>query len=517
MSKVTKTIVVNTPKPKGKKGKPKKEKKAQIVIVTPKKAKKVIKQKLRGVVSNINGGMLAKKIAAAICLPGTCPNLRLRESAFDSNYTAVDSLHSLLSIKQPTNLGTYTSMPVGNSFVALFKDPLRSAIVFQPNPNTGSVAQVYSYVGYFRNGANVNSYYSNINTNATGEVELFEPLYFVSGGAWAPHGTRLYPGSVAGGNLYFWVDYNATVTVVQSSADTSADAIFYIWSGKDELVSSLKFSTTTVTFTQALTSGGYIRVAYLSNNATPVATNLTVTITGSGDVFAHLAVPNVESHYNQLTKTRVNAASILISPIASVLNENGTLSGGFIENAKPWYNYTNSTSVLSLPIGFFDEWSFKLGMYAFVKPSDIAEYSYHEYCTYDASGLSKSAFNLESPSRYLVMCGSVDVQSAAALGLEFLLTLNWDLEYQSTDQWFETHKAGSTAYDTMNAVEIVSGIPIFHENPLHWKDITGAIAGGFNFVKKHATKFAKAFSIFMPHLAGPAHLASSFMNSLPEM
>lgn len=214
----------------------------------------------------MGGTALAQRIAAAICLPGTCPNLRVKSSLFDSVPSAVDSLHSLYTIKQPTNLQTYPSMPIGNTFAALFKDPLRSSIVFTPNPNTAGTPVTYSYVASFRNGTNTNAFYTPASTNSTGVTQSLEPLYFISTGVWSPHGNRLYPGLAGNGYYYVWVDYTATVTIVQSSADTSAELICAYYSGKDEILPTLKFSSTTVTYTQALTTGGYVRFAYLSNN-----------------------------------------------------------------------------------------------------------------------------------------------------------------------------------------------------------------------------------------------------------
>jgi hypothetical protein len=86
----------------------------------------------------------------------------------------------------------------------------------------------------------------------------------------------------------------------------------------------------------------------------------------------------------------------------------------------------------------------------------------------------------------------------------------------SNDQWFETHRAPGTFMDAQCALEIVSSVAIFHENPLHWTDIRGSIGKGMNFMRRHGKKIASGFSTLFPHLSAPIGAAGDFFASLPE-
>jgi hypothetical protein len=472
---------------------------------------KRIKHQVRSSTSN----SVSKSIAAAICIPGSCPNLRIKSSPGDSHPTAAVSLHNVTTQKQPSSTGTYPiTMPVGTSFVALFRDPFRSAIVYQPNPTSAN----YTYVGYFRTPANVlNGYYTTIGTSNTSVQELINPIYFKATSSFTPHGVYLYPG-FADGTAFFWVDYNATVTIVQSIADTAARAVFGEFDGEDEQAFAGSFAgSTTVTFTQTVTTGAYMSIVYISNNATPVITNLTVSIVGSGDSFGHWSIPNVINHLPQLTRCRINSLSVMTSPVAAALNRGGTITAGDVEGNLPWYTMVTTSAITNLPTTNYSEKDFMVGLYAFLKPADISELAMRANCSLDGTVPSKCAFDLRDGFRYIAIVLNSDVVGAVSPGMEFLLTFNWDIEYQTSDQWFETHAAPGYYMDTVRALELVSPVPVFHDNPLHWSDIKSALAGGYNFMRKHARKIGGAIGSLFPFLSGPAHLGGEFMSSLPEL
>jgi hypothetical protein len=457
------------------------------------------------------GSSLSNKIAYGICIPGSVPNLRMKPTVGDSRPTGVVALHSLTTQKQPTNAGTYNSMPIGTSFCALFRDPFRAMIVFTPN----TAAAQYTYVGQFRTSVNVlNPYFVFANIAQAEEVPL-NMVYLKASTAFAPHGSYLFPGSFDD-DRYVWLDLGASITVVQSVADTGGRLSLFAWDGSAVQFAVGLFNTTTVTVTNTFATGSYVSMQYSSQTNPPTNTNLTVSFGGTGDVFAHLAVPNVINHLQQLTAVRMNAASIMMTPVAAALNRGGTITGGDLEANALWYNYTNTNAITSLPSGNFSEKDFMVGMYSFLKPGSIDDFAVRNNCTVDSGIPTQCYWNLTDKARYNVFVLNSDVTGAVSPGLEFLLTCYWDLEFQTSDEWFETHLPTGSHYDTIDALELCERVPVFHDNPLHFSDVKAALSGGYNFIRKHSSKIAGAIGTMFPFLAGPARAGAKFLHSLPE-
>lgn len=496
----------------------KKDKPRKKINATMGKTKRMIpKRTFRTVVSAAYGNgkkktsVLSNKIAYGICIPGAVPNLRVKPTVGDSRPTGVVALHSLTTQKQPNNAGTYVSMPIGTTFCALFRDPFRAMIVFTPN----TVGATYTYVGQFRTSTNVlNPYFVSGNIAQAEEIPL-NMVYLKASSAFAPHGTYLFPGSFDD-DRYVWLDYGATITVVQSVADTGGRLSVFTWDGSAVPFLVGLFNTTTVTVTQSIATGSYVSLQYSSQTNPPTGTNLTVSVVGTGDVFAHMAVPNVINHLQQLTAVRMNAASIMMSPVAAAINRGGTITGGDLEANVLWYNYTNTNAITSLPCGNFSEKDFMVGMYSFLKPGSIEDFAVRNNCTVDSGIPTQCYWYLADKARYNVFVLNSDVTGTVSPGLEFLLTCYWDLEFQTSDEWFETHLPTGSHYDTIDALELVERVPVFHDNPLHLSDVKAALAGGYNFIRKHSAKIGGALGAMFPFLAGPARAGAKFMQSLPE-
>jgi hypothetical protein len=470
-------------------------------------------RQIRGIRPQFSG--VTNAIAKALALPGSCPNLRIKNTAGDAHPTAVVALHSAINYKQPVNAGTYASMPQGTCFTALFRDPFRSTIQFIANSATAPLT--YTYTAYFRPpvSGGVIAYFTTAAAAEPGYTDDLEPLYWVGSGAFQPHGKYLYPG-YADDRSAVWLDLGATITITQSTSDTAAKLIVSTYNGGFEEVITIPFVASTAVFTQLITTGSYIQLRYITATTTVLSNQLAIVLSGNGDVFAHLAVPNISNHLLQLTRCRVNAASALLSPAASVLNISGTIFGGDIEPNNMWTSYAVGGAIGLLPQGNYDDFKFAQGMYAFLKPGDINELAMKNSVATDGTFPTRCGFNLNDNSRYLVFYLTSDVTGTTAAGNEYLLTLNWDIEYQTSDQWFETHLASGMYRDTEMALEVLSRIPVFHENPLHFSDVLSAIKGGYNLMRRHAPNIAKTLSLFAPHLSTPANFIGNAVNSLPE-
>jgi len=454
---------------------------------------------------------LATTIAGAFALPGTCPNLRIRSTIADSMPTACTSLHSLATVKSPTAGTNYGAIiPQGTSFMAIFRDPLRSLVQYTTN------VPAYTYNLQFRdlNGAVSSS--MNLPAAIASVDTAVDFLYATSLTVGAPHGPVLYPGLYQE-RSYFWLDFNATITLTQTVIAAATVTVLAFTGDEDEVASSL-FAAGTWSYTQTAPAGAYLRLLYLAGTA--VANTISAVIAGSNDSFAHISLPNIHNHLPQLTKARVNAVSLMASPVASLLNRGGTITGGNIEGGVSWNSAITTTALTQLPQGNYDERDFAKGMYTFLRPSSIDELSMQEYATFDnLSNLVPSSvgFPLKTNFRYAAFVLVSDVVGTTAPGLEYLRTANWDLEFQTPDQWFENHRPPGKYSDVEEALYLLETVPMFHENPLHFADIKNALRGGYNFMRKNGRAIASAFSRFFPHFSTPATVAGEIFNVLPEI
>jgi hypothetical protein len=485
---------------------------------TFRKSRVVVKKSIASKSQSIRSSPV-KNLAMAMCLPGSCPNLRIKSDAGESQPTAATNLHRYMAISQPAVLGTYTSMPTGTTYVGFFRDPLRSTVLFTPNTAT----KTYAYTAYFHSSANTNV----VTLSSAGdmsEVLDLDPIYLAESGSagFKPHGDYLFCGTYAG-KSYVWVDLNATVTFTRSvtTNTTNTDIINVLrWEGDDVDVSSLPFSGTnaTVVFTNTYAYGGYYHFSYYSTmtTAAPASLNISFVLGGTGDVFGHLSVPNAINHLAQFTRARINAGSIMTSPTAALINRGGTITAGSIEGSLLWYNTVTPQFLANLPSTNMAEKDYATGMYAFLKPGGFPELSYYDYVVMAGTTPAAVGFPLKNNYRYLSFVLQSDVVGSVSPGEEFLLSLNWDIEYQTSDLWLETHLSSSSVFMTMSAIEMMARVGQFHDNPLHFADIIKSIRGGYNWVRGNVKNVGNwlhtALDVGVPLARG----AGNYMINMPE-
>jgi hypothetical protein len=219
-------------------------------------------------------------------------------------------------------------------------------------------------------------------------------------------------------------------------------------------------------------------------------------------------------HWEQLANCKINAASIMVTPTAPAINIGGVITGGFVTDNSQWYNYLTVGAINNLPQQRMADLSFSSGMYAFLRPTTLFDLDYgHIICRMEESYPTRVGFDLIQPSAYIVMIPKSAGVTTTAPGQSYMLTVHTDVEYITNDQWFENHMANAAFSDTQLALEAISNVSVFHENPSHWAQITSAIKRGANFMRNNSSKLVSGFSTLFPHLAGPIRAGADFFNS----
>jgi hypothetical protein len=459
---------------------------------------------------------VALNIAAGIANPIGCPNLRLKSNACSADMTAVVQLHAYDNYKQNTISTTrvYDAagiITLGNSFVALFRDAFRAYVVFTTNPSNSS----YSYT------ANV------LTTDATAVTTFWpiaangdsylSPLYFGATSTYQPHDQYLFTG-VAYNYHWCWMDL-ATVMTFTQSATLASTLYVYLWDGKETTTvytgGEVAFATGSATFTCA--KMGYYCFQVI--NSTGTAHTITVTYTGASETFAHHAVNTIKDHLTVLGQHRVNAASMLISPICPEIAKNGSINAAWYPPQNIWTDQVGFA--VNSKASTCRVFPFSKGIYAYVKPSSEADLLYSQTVIQTNHIVTDCGFDLNASSKYTAINIAVDTTVSAdtpisATGLEFLLTHVANIEIITDDQWHELESAPGAFKDFMAALEVVSSIEPYHENPLHWSDIWGVLKRGFNFVRTGATPIAAALSSLFPSAAGGIMAGANVLRALPE-
>jgi hypothetical protein len=461
----------------------------------------------------------AKRLAMGICNPMSVSNLRFSATPQEACSTGVTALHYLQTEVQPSTASTYTDLTAGVSFVALFRDALRAMVILQPNPS--NTPYQYDAVFYSPSSPYSTSYFiSGANYDSSSQIH---PLWWVfnsAPGTFDPHQGYLFPGATSRGT-YVWVDYGASITFTQATADTTAYIDVDIWSYGEDFTdgSPLTFTTSTIlTYTPGTTQRNGVYASFTYTNGVAVAGNhISIKLTGAGDVMGHWSVPEAKQHLLYLDLYRVNAASLMVSNCASDLTVNGTIDAAYLEPEKPFMAYTSADKITKIGNNDISRRKFKNGCYAFLKPSNPTDLNYRDGSGFDAlSNPTHASFPLEDGSRYLVMLLVTQASGGVSTGLDFYVSFEMNLEFQTTDPWPECHLSNSSYQEYIAAMNLVKTIPMFHDNPLHYADIMSGIRQGYNWARGKRSPIATALAALFPQFGGAAAAGERLLGAMPE-
>lgn len=457
---------------------------------------------------------ISATLAMGLCNPMSCPNLRLVADVSNADSTVATQLHSYATYKQSTlsSAAVYANyQPLGTGTVVLFRDPLRAYVQFEANPSSS----VYTYVAQFIS-PDSTTYVAN--QAVTAGNNTLSPLWFTATSVYQPHESYMYVGEYMG-YPWFWLDLGTTITFTQGIAEVEDTVSVYLFDG-NESQSEYAIVTFTGGVARSFTASapGYYNFEYY--NAVSTANTVAISFTGQSETFSQHAAPFVSDHLLLLREGRVNAASLMMSPVANAFNLNGTIAGAWLEPNALWWQYLNQKTLSKLESS--REFAFNTGIYAFIKPHSQGEFQYFNYVTASQTGIVTACrYPLIPAARPVIYSYQVDTTTSSSnnvsLGCEYVLTYVVNLEIVTNDQWHEDHLASSEFRDFMDALSAVRHVEPFHENPLHAKDIINGLKRGFNFARKHVGVIGGALSKIFPAFSAPIGLGTSLVQALPEL
>lgn len=458
---------------------------------------------------------MSKIIAAALCNPESCPNLRIKSNPADADATVAIQLHTFATYTQSSESASHVysaSQPLGTGVLALFRDAFRAYVQFEANPGSA----VYSYTAY---GVDAQGLGNTVNI-PVGPAELFTlaPNWLLCTTSYAPHDKYLFPGISPTEDRWLWMDLGSVMTFTQSI--TLASTLYaYYWDGQSaqEAIAEVAFSSGTAAYT--CTVAGYFNFEIL--NTTTTSYTVTMVYSGASETYSHHAAPNVFDHLPIMTDHRVDAASLMMSPVSNQFEVNGNITAAWLAPGQLWTGYTSPVTLGALKGA--QRFPFRKGVYAFVKPHSSNDFDY-VHTVHTTNGVVTSCgFRLDDPCRTVMFSYVVDATNSTtsgavnvAKGCEYVLSYNTGMEMVSNDQWHEQHNPGTTYPDFVAALEAVSVVTPFHENPKHWSELYEDIRLGFNKLRTHATKASTVLSTIFPQFAPVIAGGGALLSALPE-
>jgi len=413
-------------------------------------------------------------VARAMTLPISAPPERYA-SEYSSLPTAVAnpwSLRNAPAIGSATVSQTnFQGMPNTDGFCAVFRDPQRAAVIYDPNPT--ALTQTYAIQGVSNVIASeTNPAFSWVVQAAIPNTPIYlKTPYATASSMYTPHGSTVYAGAIRGGQgRFFWLDRcNVNAQITGSVGTESCTLSLSKWDGdgvsEDTLFATHVLSGLT-SFTIAVTVSGYYCLR-LSNSLQDQ--NITINSlqwTGSSAVFQHLTVQNLSANVGSTDGIRVTAVSLMLTNEASPLNKQGKISGFQEPQGVHWFDFIGAYSTFASQQGAVTM-PIDNGLYGFLKPTQPTDFNMIEKIDIENGIVQDSYWELESQTAFLMMYWQVTL----LVGQDFYWTFCHGLEYQTNDTWRPIQSSDADAATYAKAVESLKIFPQFYENPLHWRQI----------------------------------------------
>lgn len=444
-----------------------------------------------------------ERIVGSLTMPGDMPAVRY-SGDFTNTATALANPFTIENLSfytldaVPTD--PFCQLPVNESFVAQFRDPLCAEIKYQVPPD--NTPWVYNMVF-------VDPEDDQSQANPTGSLilttEFQSPTVLgmsfdtVSGThTWAPHGDFVFPGTVheKPDMRFFWFDNETEFSVtayITAWGDTapppnSVNANLYFWNGNSVETSQTNlFNGTDPTVLFPITKSGYYALAFNALASGGVVNDVLAFQAQSsmvGSTFGHRYLPGLLDNVAAVSSIVLQGASTLISEVAAPVNKQGKICARQFPPTVNWYRVaTSGWAKVAKSKNIFVE-PIEKGCYGFLKPASENDFDLNIELKVTEGVLNCSVWPLRRKHDYLVFQASVE----STEGRDLYVTTKYSVEFESNDTWREVSDVRFPANLWRAAWPILKSTPQFHENPTHWREIFAKILSGAKKATSIATK-----------------------------
>lgn len=378
-------------------------------------------------------------------------------------------------------------------FIAVFRDPVRNYVYYDPNV----VATTYKYdMNFLVDSSLTKNFFFQLGTNELDFHSFDRSSIF----PYAPHGDRLWPGiNESDNHHYFWLDGEGDAAsqpqlTINWTGGTLSGFLRAFRLDDEGLDANLIINFSgSVTSPQNLriSKPGYYRLEYYAT-AGATASSFTVSFLGNSSVFCHRTMPDLDNNILAQDGIRHNAAAVMYTNMASILDIQGQIAGYQSPQDKLWSTYalsTNPFTAVSLSQGSTTMKAAN-GMYGFLKPTQPTDLNIKKNILLDQAGIVHAFFPIYPDSDYIVLASNITTSG----GRSGYYTVSNGIEYLTNDVWREVEEPSIEKAVFDIGLNDLKKVPQFHENPLHLKDI-------WNSVKKSVKAVANGMNSVGPILA----------------
>lgn len=286
----------------------------------------------------------------------------------------------------------------------------------------------------------------------------------------AVHGELMFPGVESRGRRsYFWMENDNQMRIVNNTTGEIEVSIF-IWNrGFASVAGGTVQIAPTTTYTFQPISNAYYGFDAKSVSTAIAVGQLDISVesrNSTGKVWAHLPLPFAEKNLASVDSAKIYGVSIMYTNRAAPIYRQGDIASVQIPNGRFWTDYLDYRSIASLNDA--DSRSVENGVYGFLKPTMPNDLNFKDQDRFDISMSDVDSFFLLNPdSDFLAVCAHIKV----ADGQDGYWTAGYALEYRTTDQWREQKAPDVNVEVTNAAIQLLSRLPQWHDNPLHLSDI----------------------------------------------
>lgn len=437
-----------------------------------------------------------ERVAAALAVPTLNDPVRW-SSEFSSAPTAIASPWAIIPAGWNSAGNTTINIPNTDTFGMIFRSAERAAIIYDSNSSAAAMNyQIYGSTSTSDENPTAPATSWNVLVGVTDyNAQYLHTPYAKSTYSYSPHGSTLFAGAdgVSPGR-YFWLDGNTGLYATTVTQYTNVpEFILDLWT-PDGIVSDVytvvgTTGTANTTLKTPGTAPGYYSVRIknqTSSGAGYITIQMHITDSG-GPICCHRCIPGYDTNVASVNGIRVSAAALMYTNEAADLYKQGKISGFQSPQGTHWTDYVRSGGAFNNVAGSQGSVTtiVSKGMYGFLKPTKPNDFDIQTYIEVDNGVIVDSFYPLDHQSAFIVMYAQVTTSQ----GQDGYWTISYGLEYQTTDVW------RAIMYPTMEkevfdrALEFLKYLPQFHENPLHFSDIWGAIKKGAKSILKGVVKY----------------------------
>lgn len=441
-------------------------------------------------------------MAAAICslaLPDGSEPVRY-SSRYASAPTACAAPFKRVTYKAIPDDTITQILPSSSLFGAVFRDPFRAAITYDPNANNdGDTTPSYRAIFAGTSGTGIST---NLPSSAGSGGYPLPVECLVAQSTIQPHGPALFTGYLQShpSERFIWCDTDCGLTVHLNNALIASAAIRVVINKYSKGVYLPEFGAANINTgeqatTYAVTTSGYYSVV-LRWQGSVIPAGYTADLLlqlGEKGTMCHHTLPNLFDNLASVQGVRMNGLSIMYTNTSSDLNNSGRVAGLQAPQSADWMTYAfGGFDSVSSALGA-TTMDVKKGMYGFLKPTQPDDYNIKGSFDYDLVQRVPvgCTFKLECDSDYLVVYPEINI----AGGRDGYWSLAYTIEYLTTDVFREIEHAECPVASYESAIQALVSIPQWHENKTHFKDIVKKI-------KDFASKVATQFQRYAPIVSG---------------